>query len=65
MTEKFAHSLNDLEERGLGCRSKLHKLIRRGDLIARKQGRRTVVLNDDLKRYLENLPVVGDGGPDR
>lgn len=42
---------------GLG-RTRIFELIRTGQLKARKSGRRTLILSDDLKNYLERLPMV-------
>ncbi len=41
---------------GLG-RSTLYKLIDGGKIIPRKAGRRTLILVDDLDRYLKSLPT--------
>jgi excisionase family DNA binding protein len=40
---------------GLG-RSSLYEAIRNGRLPIRKAGRRTLILADDLKRFVESLP---------
>lgn len=58
MTQKIAHSINDLVQTGIGCRSKIHQLIREGKLVARKNGARTVILDEDLRQYLAALPKV-------
>jgi excisionase family DNA binding protein len=42
---------------GIG-RTKLYEAIDAGSLIARKCGSRTIVLRDDLMRYLRSLPEV-------
>lgn len=53
-----ALSLDDVAARtGLG-RVTLYRLIRKGDLIARKAGRRTVILEADLAAYLVALPKI-------
>lgn len=41
---------------GIG-RTKLYEAIKLGKLRARKVGRHTVILTDDLKAFLESLPV--------
>lgn len=41
---------------GLG-RTKIFHAMRDGDLKARKFGRRTVILTEDLKAFLEALPM--------
>ena len=45
---------------GIG-RDTLYKLIRQGNLPARKLGRRTVVLESDLQAFIEALPRLGGG----
>jgi excisionase family DNA binding protein len=42
---------------GIG-RTKLYEAISAGALIARKCGSRTIVLRDELMRYLRSLPEV-------
>jgi excisionase family DNA binding protein len=45
-----------------GCsRSSLYEALKRGDLIARKAGRRTLISLTDLKAYLASLPVYEPG----
>lgn len=39
-------------------RTVLYELIRDGKLPARKCGRRTVILADDLRRLIESLPAI-------
>ncbi|SFI65229.1 DNA binding domain-containing protein, excisionase family [Phyllobacterium sp. CL33Tsu] len=41
---------------GIG-RTKIYEAIKLGNLKARKAGRHTVILTDDLKTFLESLPV--------
>lgn len=41
---------------GLG-RTKIYQLISTGQLKAKKIGKRTVVLKDDLETFLKNLPA--------
>jgi hypothetical protein len=40
------------------CRDKAYAEIRAGRLIARKIGKRTVILHEDEARWRENLPVL-------
>lgn len=39
-------------------RSSLYGLFKSGQIRPRKHGKRTLVMVEDLKRYLENLPVA-------
>ena len=41
------------------CRDTVYRAIGRGDLVARKLGKRTIVLASDLQRFLETLPRMG------
>jgi excisionase family DNA binding protein len=40
------------------CNDKVYKHIRSGELVARKCGRRTLILAADFDRFLEALPVL-------
>jgi hypothetical protein len=43
------------------CRSILYREIRAGRLIARKSGRSTIILDDDLRSWLAALPRLPAG----
>src|SRR5689334_9591729 len=58
---KLAYSIPETLRRVPVGRSFVYKAIRTGDLVARKCGRRTLILAEDLKRWLENLRPVNDG----
>lgn len=45
---------------GIG-RSSLYVLFREKKITPRKSGKRTLVLVEDLRRYVENLPVADRG----
>ena len=46
---------------GVG-RSSVYKLIKRHSLMARKAGRRTVILTSEIERYLAALPALKTAG---
>lgn len=54
--DKLAYDINDAVDAGAGSRSMIYEALRRGDLKARKRGRRTIILKDDLAAYLASLP---------
>jgi excisionase family DNA binding protein len=54
-----AYSIAEVMARvGLG-RDAIYRAIKDGDLIARKRGKRTLILADDLKEFLHSLPRLG------
>lgn len=53
-----AHSIADVCAVARASRTTVYEAIRAGALVARKRGRSTVILSDDLRRWLESLPVV-------
>jgi excisionase family DNA binding protein len=58
MHSSLAHSVAEACARsGIG-RTSIYDMINSGQLIARKRGRRTLILADDLQRCLEGLPPV-------
>jgi excisionase family DNA binding protein len=39
-------------------RTAIYQAIRSGELAARKRGRRTIILPEDLRHWIESLPTV-------
>jgi hypothetical protein len=58
----LAHSTHQAAKISGICRSLLYREIRAGRLIARKHGRRTIILDDDLRAWLAALPRMSAAG---
>jgi len=39
-------------------RSSIYRALKAGELQARKRGRRTLIMADELRRWLTNLPAL-------
>jgi excisionase family DNA binding protein len=58
MQNALAHTIAEACARsGIG-RTTIYELINTGQLLARKRGRRTLILADDLRQCLEALPRI-------
>ena len=58
MEDSLAYGIAEACARsGIG-RTAMYELINTGQLPARKRGRRTLILADDLRRCLEPLPPI-------
>jgi len=60
--EKLAFTIPEAVSVSGRSRTALYAAFKTGELIARKQGARTIILADDLRRWLEGLPRMN---PDR
>jgi len=58
MNTPLAYSIAEVCEVSRIGRTSIYEAISSRELIARKHGRRTVILADDLRRWLENLPLA-------
>ena len=59
--QKFAYSVNEIcTLAGLG-RDSVYQAIRNGKLVARKYGKRTLVIDEDLRAFLRSLPTMRKG----
>jgi hypothetical protein len=57
-TEKLALSIAEVVRASGLCRTLVYGEIRAGRLPARKCGRRTIILRQDLEAFLQRLPSV-------
>lgn len=61
MTLQIALTVPQAVEASGQPRSGLYEAMRRGDLVARKAGRRTLIMVADLEAYLASLPTYQAG----
>lgn len=54
--DKLGYTINEAVDRAPVSRSELYLAMRRGELRAKKRGRRTIILHGDLSAYLASLP---------
>lgn len=54
--EKMAFTIPEAVKAGAGSRTVIYENIKSGALKARKRGRSTIILADDLAKFLESLP---------
>jgi excisionase family DNA binding protein len=58
MNAKLALSIEEAARLAPIGRTNIFRAIREGKLLARKAGRRTVILRPDLGQFLNNLPAA-------
>jgi excisionase family DNA binding protein len=56
--ERVAYTISEVCESAGTSRTAVYDAIKRGELVARKRGRRTLVLVDDLKKWVDGLPKL-------
>jgi hypothetical protein len=59
---RIAHSIEDVQRLSSIGRTNIFLAIKTGRLRARKFGRRTVVLDEDLRAFLAGLPEANSAG---
>jgi excisionase family DNA binding protein len=58
MTTPLAYSIAEACSAARAGRTAIYEAIRNGALVARKRGRKTLILPDDLRRWVEGHPAV-------
>ena len=53
---KLAYTIPEAVKEGAGSRTVVYEAIKAGTLKAKKRGKNTIILADDLIEYLEALP---------
>ena len=56
MEKKLAYTVKDLVAGNVGSRSTVYEALKSGALKAKKRGKSTIILPDDLEEYLQSLP---------
>ncbi len=57
-TNPIALTIRDAVQLSGVSRSTLYRAIKTGDVVARKHGRRTIILADELRAWLQDLPKL-------
>jgi hypothetical protein len=59
--QKLAYTLEEATQMGLPCRSRIYELAAAGKIRLCKDGKRTLLLADEARRYIASLPTAKIG----
>jgi excisionase family DNA binding protein len=62
MTTHFAYTIAEACAAAAAGRTAIYEAIKTGSLQARKRGRKTLILPDDLRRWVESHPAIQPKG---
>jgi excisionase family DNA binding protein len=57
MSEQFAYTVAEACKIAAISRTELYRCVQRGEIVLRKRGRRSLILAEELKRWLSELPT--------
>ena len=60
-TEKLAYTLEEATQIGLPCRSRIYELAAAGKIRLVKDGKRSLILAEEARRYIASLPTAKIG----
>lgn len=58
MLDKIAFTIPEAVQFAAASRTQIYAAIKRGELEARKRGKRTLILADELRRWVQSLPIA-------
>ena len=60
MSDTLAYTIPDACRISAASRSAIYRAVKAGELTLRKRGTRSLILADELRRWLQSLPVASD-----
>ena len=58
-SEPLAYTIAEAVKAAAVSRTELYRAVGRGELVLRKRGKRSIILADELRRWLASLPIAG------
>ena len=58
MAEQIAYTIAGAVKAAAVSRTEIYRAAQRGDIVFRKRGKRTLILAEDLRRWVEALPLA-------
>jgi hypothetical protein len=64
-TDPLAYTISAAVKAAAVSRTELYRSAKRGELEIRKRGKRSVILADELRRWVQSLPAANSASPKR
>jgi excisionase family DNA binding protein len=58
MSDTLAYTIPDACKASAASRSAIYRAVKAGELTLRKRGTRSLIMADELRRWLQSLPVA-------